>query len=159
MVVVGADVEALYPSLESQVVEIVFKAILETEVGFEGVDFQEGQNSTAQECRVGPLRRVLPKRRFVAGTRPGVTGAGPMGADHGDQEQWKFPEVELTAREQRLIIATVMKIAVTVLFKRHVYTFAGKYYLQEHGGPSLWWDSQLVALMTANNLTLEECAS
>ena len=43
MVVVGADVEALYPSLsETQVAEIIFKAIMETEVGFQGINYLEG---------------------------------------------------------------------------------------------------------------------
>lgn len=36
MGVVGADVEALYPSLDAiQVADIVFKAVMETEVGFD----------------------------------------------------------------------------------------------------------------------------
>ena len=102
--IVGADVEALYPSLEAiQVADIVYKAIMETEVGFEGVQYQEGARyialtSTAQECRLGPLWRVLPVRRHSNGTRPGVTGQGPSGATTGDQEQWSFPEVELTKR-------------------------------------------------------------
>ena len=66
MVVVGADVEALYPSLEAiEVANIVFRAVQESEVYFEGVDFMEAckyiaLTSTEQECRIGPLRRVLP---------------------------------------------------------------------------------------------------
>ena len=45
MEVVGADVEALYPSLSDvQVAEIVYKAVTETEVGFEGVNYLEGAN-------------------------------------------------------------------------------------------------------------------
>ena len=79
MVMCGADVEALYPSLSDvQVAEIVYQAIMETDVGFEGVDFMEGckyiaMNSTAQECRISPLRRILPTRRHVQGVWPGVT--------------------------------------------------------------------------------------
>ena len=43
MEVVGADVEALYPSLsEIQVAEIIYKAIMETEVGFQGINYLEG---------------------------------------------------------------------------------------------------------------------
>ena len=140
-VVVGSDVEALYPSLlDTQVAEIIFKAIMETEVGFQGVNYQEGcryivLNCTEQECRLGPLRRVLPKRRFVNGARPGVTGAGPMGAEAGDQEQWKFPPVKLTKLEKRLIVATVMRIAVLTLFRTHTYSFGNKFYQQRAGGP------------------------
>ena len=176
-VVVGSDVEALYPSLlDTQVAEIIFKAIMETEVGFEGVNYQEGcryivLNCTEQECRLGPLRRVLPKRRFVNGTRPGVTGAGPLGAEAGDQEQWKFPPVKLTKLEKRLIVATVMRIAVLTLFRTHTYSFGNKFYQQRAGGPiglrstccvarlvMLWWDEELLQLMVSNNVITEEQA-
>ena len=140
-VVVGSDVEALYPSLQdTKVAEIIFKAIMETKVQFEGVNYQEGAryivlNCTEQECRLGPLGRVLPVRRYVKGTRPGITGSGPMGAEIGDQEQWKFPRVSLTDMEKKLIIATVMRIAVLTLFRTHTYSFGGKFFLQKAGGP------------------------
>jgi hypothetical protein len=55
MEIVGSDVEALYPSLNcKEVAEVVFKAIMETEVKFEGVDYMEGAryiavNSSAQD--------------------------------------------------------------------------------------------------------------
>ena len=74
---------------------------METTVEFKGVNYQEGcryiaLTSTAQECRLGPLKRVLPIGRHHSGTRPGFTGTGPAGATTGDQEQWEFPDVELT---------------------------------------------------------------
>ena len=68
-VVVGSDVEALYPSLlDTKVAEIIFKAIMETKIEIEGVNYQEGArfivlNFTEQECRLGPLGRVLSVRR------------------------------------------------------------------------------------------------
>ena len=107
---------------------------MESKVKFKGVNYQEGARyialtSTEQECRLGPLRRVLPWRRFVHGTRPGVTGAGPAGPEVGDQEQWEFPNVELTKREKRMIIAKTMHTSVLTLFKTHCYTFGGKQYI------------------------------
>ena len=128
-------------------------------------------NSTAQECQASGLRRVLPWRRHVNGTRPGVTGEGPLGAERGDQEQWVFPKVELTKREKRMIVATVMKIAVLVLFRSHVYTFGGKFYLQKRGGPiglrstcaiarivMLDWDDRWLAMVDRNNIKLVDKA-
>jgi hypothetical protein len=42
-VVVGSDVKALYPSLEdTKVAEIIFQAIMETKIEFEGVNYHEG---------------------------------------------------------------------------------------------------------------------
>ena len=59
-----------------------------------------------------------------------------MGPNSRDQEQWSFPpNIRLTAREKRMIVATIMKIAVLVLFRTHVYEFGGKFFLQKKGGP------------------------
>ena len=68
--VVGSDVAALYPSLEA--IE-VYNAVMESEVKFSGVNFTEAARmialtSSEQECRLGPLRRVLPVRRSKNGT-------------------------------------------------------------------------------------------
>ena len=73
MNIIGADVEALYPSLEAiQVANIVYKAVMETDIEFNNINYQEGVryialSSTAQECRMGPLKRVLPRRRHING--------------------------------------------------------------------------------------------
>ena len=89
-------------------------------------------NSTAQECRLSPLRRILPVRSSNKGVRPGVTGVDPMGPEVGDQQQWVLPpRVRLTIRKKRMIVATVMKIAVIILFRTHVYEFGGKFFLQK----------------------------
>ena len=91
--IIGADVEALYPSLlDIEVAEIAFKAIMDSDISLEGIDYQEGAryivlNETEFNCRAGPLGRVLPKRRFTLGARPGITGAGPMRPEHGHQDQ------------------------------------------------------------------------
>ena len=92
--VVGSDVEALYPSLEAvEVAEIVYNAVMETKIKFENIDWMEGckyiaLTSTAQECRLGPLRRVLPRKRFVPGTRPGITGEDPWVERVVDRTSW-----------------------------------------------------------------------
>jgi hypothetical protein len=75
IVIIGADVDALYLSLEGvQVAEIIYRAVMETTLEFKGVNYQEGcryiaLTSTAQECRLGPLKRVLPIRRHKPGTK------------------------------------------------------------------------------------------
>ena len=54
----GANVEALHPSLEAvEVAEIVYKAMLETKVKFDNVEWLEAckyiaLTSTEQECRL-----------------------------------------------------------------------------------------------------------
>ena len=141
MVIIGADVDALYPSLEAdEVAAVCYQSVMDSEVSYEGVDYLEAVrylalNMTEQECRLSPLRRVIPYRRGKTGTRPGITGSGPMGPTRGDTEQWVFRRVTLTENEKRMIIALVIRISVKVMFRSHIYTFGGKLYLQKNGGP------------------------
>ena len=174
--IVGSDVESLYPSLDAiEVAQIVYKCIMETEVKFRGVDYQEAcrliaLTSSEQECRLGPLRRVLPVRRYVHGSRPGVTGEDPLGPDSGSQDQWEFPSVGkngLTKLEKRLVIAQVAQKSVLALFKTHTYRFANKFFLQKRGGPiglrstccvarlvMMWWDEQFLEVVKKSNLEI-----
>ena len=95
--------------------------------------------SIEQECRLGPLRKVLPKRRYTSGTRPGITGADPLGPDSASQDQLEFPDFPairkgLTRLEKKLIIAQVIQKAVLAIFKTHTYGFANTFFLQRRGG-------------------------
>ena len=62
--------------------------------------------------------------------RPGLRGEGPWGGTRGDTEQWKFPHVRLRAGERKLLIAKVVMLATTAMFKHHYYGFAGAKYQQ-----------------------------
>ena len=90
LLIIGADVESLYPSLEDETAaKIAYKAVLETKLEFDNVDYREAVRYialkwSAQECRLSDLRRVLPVRNKKCGTRPGMTGEGPLGPDSGD---------------------------------------------------------------------------
>ena len=140
-VLVGCDVEALYPSLNIDTCcETVYQEIMATNITWEDTDLLEGcryiaLNWSQEQCRKSDLRRILPVRRARNGTRPGVTGEGPMGIEVHDQEQWRFPAVKLTDHEKRMVVATVVKIACEHLFKNHLYEFGGKIFRQKMGGP------------------------
>jgi hypothetical protein len=112
--------------------------------------------STEQECRIGPLRRVLPIRRHTNGGRQGISGEDPLGPEPGSQDQWKFPNLRrhpITAVEKKMIVAKTLHSAVLAIFKTHTYSFNNKFFLQRVGGPiglrstccvarivMLWWD-------------------
>ena len=140
----ASDVESLYPSLDAmEVAQIVYNAMMKTEIEFKGVNYQEACRMTAltsseQECRLGRLRRVLPIRRYTNGTRPGISGEDPLGPDVGSQDQWKFPNLKrnpLSKQEKRMIVAEVARKSVLGVFKTHTYRFANKFFLQRKGGP------------------------
>ena len=141
MVIIGTDVVNLYPSLDiSKVVGEVEEAILGANIEWEDIDYLEGAryialNWTEQQCRTSKLWRILPRRRYTTGCRPGLKGAGPQGGARGDQEQWVFPNVRLSSEERNLIVATVIKLATEAMFKYHFYEFGGKKYQQMGGAP------------------------
>ena len=87
-------------------------------------------------CRSSKLWRVLPRRRFKHGTRPGLTGAGPLGAEVDDENQWEFRSgVSLTEQEKRVVMPEVMRLAVEIVFSKHVYSFGDHCYKQKEGRP------------------------
>ena len=115
------------------------------------------------------MRRVLPWRRSSKGTRPGLKGAGPLGADSDDEKQWKFPSPELTSAEKKMIISEVMRLSVELMFTTHIYSFGGRSYQQREGGPiglrstcalarvvMASWDCKWKARMTDNNIKVED---
>ena len=140
MVIIGCDVEALYPSLEiDECCKVVEEEVMRSTITWGDIDYLEGARFIAlhrstEYCRNHELRKVLPVRRRRTGSKPGITGKGPLGAERGDTEQWHFPKVKLTERQKRLIIAEVIKIIAEVMFKNHLYTFGGQVFKQKQGG-------------------------
>ena len=47
----------------------------------------------------------------------------------------KFPDVELTGKEEKLLMAACIEVGIRAVFDLHVYQFAGKVYRQTDGGP------------------------
>ena len=175
MVVIGSDVEALYPSLDVEdCMKIIEEEVKRTSIKWEDLDYLEGTrlivlNRSAKYCREHELSRILPVRRGKTGTRPGVTGKGPLGPDRGDQEQWRWPRVKLSDEEKKMVIAEVVKILAEVMFTNHLYTFGGQTYRQKIGGPiglrgtcalarlvMCNWDRLWEELVKKNRITLED---
>ena len=68
LVVIGADVKSLYPSLpDVEVALICYEAILKSGIRFEGIDFQKGgkyvaMHLTKEDQSLLPLSGILPRR-------------------------------------------------------------------------------------------------
>ena len=73
LVIVGCDVEQLYPSMKKeQVARIMEEAIRKTDIKWMDLDYMEGcrfiaLNKTQEWCIQSKLRRVLPRRRGRVG--------------------------------------------------------------------------------------------
>ena len=89
-----------------------------------------------------------------------------MGHNVDSDKQWVFPNIVLTDKEKKEVLREVMKLAVEVLFRSHVYSFKGSDYKQSDGGlratcavarvcmarHSVMWQDR----MTANNIEVAE---
>ena len=167
IVVIGADVEALYPSLlDIEIANICYNTIMKSNISYNNINYRKAllylaitMNKTDQ--RTSPLWRVLPRRTSRGGVRPGVT-ASPETEDH-----WYFPPRELTNLEKRMVVAMVVKVGVLVMMSTHVYSWNGEAFLQKAGGPiglrstcavarvvMNEWDSRWMELCKLNNIKL-----
>ena len=85
----------------------VADAVMESSLKWEGVNWKEATRYLALGrdeawCRSSDLYRVLPWRKHKQGSRPGLTGVGPMGAGSDDEIQWEFRRgVVLTEYKRR----------------------------------------------------------
>ena len=76
--IVGADVEALYPSLSDvDVALICFQAVMDTKIKFDNVNYRAATqyialNLSETERRLSPLAKILPRRTTNVGAKPGV---------------------------------------------------------------------------------------
>ena len=141
--ILGFDVKNLFGSMSArQTARVVRDAYIGSEMKVEGVDYESAAmyvrygNSDA-EIRAQKLARVVPVRRHTRGRAPGVTSAESLHADHNKQEdKWVFPNVEYTETEKRLLIGAVLEIAVRTVWENSCYSFGGRYYHQQQGGPT-----------------------
>ena len=81
------------------------------------------------------LSRVVPRRRYKKGCKPGVTGKEIMGIETEDEAKWEFPNREYTELEKRKLMGTCLEIGIRTIFELHTYQFGGKLYQQADGGP------------------------
>ena len=155
---IGSDVQALYPSLSDVEVGIIcYQAVMDSQVEFQNINYRKANQYiamclTKEEQAVHPLKRVLPRRTSKGGVRPGVT------ADPRREENWIFPEVEMTRKEKRMIVATVIQIGVLTMMNTHIYEFDSEIFLQRAGGPIglravarvtvSYWDAKWLELMS-----------
>ena len=174
MVIIGSDCVSLYPNLtKTETASEVAEAIMESSIKWADVNYKEGVRFLVlgrpkEWQKTSGLSRVLPSRRYVKGCKPGLTGAGPLGASSNDEVQWVFRKVELTMLEKRRILAEVMRLSVELMFETHCYSFGGKIYRQTEGGPiglrstcavarvvMSRWDQKLKQRMVDSNISSE----
>jgi hypothetical protein len=91
---------------------------------FESLDFRKvgkyvAMHLTKEEQQRSLLARVLQRRTAKGGVRPCVS------ADPDNNENWKFPDTEMTELEERIMVATAVQIGVITTMNTHRYSCTG----------------------------------
>ena len=137
---IGLDVVALFPSMQSKTTgKIIRQYVRDSPLKIEGFDWREGARYIVINKKyTGDLEciwKVLPWRRKVKGTAPGIK-AKELNSKNGNIEiQWQFPRTEPTPIQIREIQARCAEIGVRFLFENFSYKFAKESYQQSSGGP------------------------
>ena len=135
-VLLGADVVALYPSIDAVGgAQLVYEAIMESNVKFEGIDFEwlsvylyltMGENL----LREYGLENVVPERINLNKKSSAVSLSAQI---NRDMDGWRTFTHRLDDKMKRTMVALMMKVAVLVMMKSTCYTFGGLIYKQEEG--------------------------
>jgi hypothetical protein len=136
----GLDVVALFPSMQSKTTgKIIHQQVLKSPIDIQGFNWKQGARYIVVNRKyTGDLKclwNILPWRRKVGGTAPGMKSK-EMNSKTGNVEmQWNFPRAEPTEKQIREIVARVAEIGVRFLSENCSYKFAGDAYQQASGGP------------------------
>ena len=142
IVMIGADVKALFPSIMSRRTgRIVRKALLRSRLKFKGINYKAAAmyvrfEMDHFEIRALGLEKIVPRRRHHKGAEPRIPGREALSGDpEKDEIRWEFPKREATEKEKINLMAACLEIGVRTCFENHVYQFGGRNYLQKSGGP------------------------
>ena len=130
LTVIGNDVIALFPSLDSaNTGRIVREEVQTSTIKVEGFNARLGVRYVAMNREyTGDLEEIehlLPYRVTKPGVKPGMKCKWVNNKEILDDEDWIYPKRKPTEKEERLIMGRVAEIGTRVLFENFVYRFGG----------------------------------
>ena len=141
-IVIGSmDVVSLYPSLNIESsIEIVKRTFIESNLIIEGINDEDlglyiSLNLSQEEIDKNRWKSYCPIRKGRRGQRPTMTGNATSSSMQKRYEQWWKPKRKMNAKVKREILGEAIKIAMTLIMKKHIYKFNGKIRKQKDGGP------------------------
>ena len=136
LVIVGTDVEALFPSLQDvESARIAREAVLISNTSFENFNYETALKylyivGGPTHLREIGLAKIAPR---WTGPRPDLLSV--EGDSCQEENKWWFPRRVFSEEEKKQIVARVVEAAVIICMGTHVYTFCGDIFLQKEGGP------------------------
>ena len=136
----GLDVSALFPSMSAKRTgEILRSRMMKSQMEVKGFNWRMGLVYILMNkhltTNLGKMWKILPYRKKVGGTAPGMASQGMSGKNGKVEDQWVFKVKEVTREQLMEIVGRCVEIAVRVVFEHFTYNFGGKIYLQKSGGP------------------------
>ena len=135
----GLDVVALFPSMSAKKTgEILRMRMMKSSLNVKGFDWRRGLVyiviNKHLTNNLGKLWKILPYRKKVGGTVPGMMSQAMQGKKDLE-EQWVFKCREVDKDQLMEIVGRCLEIAMRTVFENFSYRFGGKTFLQKEGGP------------------------
>ena len=135
-VLVGSDVEKLFPSLKPlEAARLTRIAIQESNVEFDNIDVKLG----LRYLFVVGGRKLLDRMKLIRlcpkwlGKREDLLSVG--GKKTNDSNYWKDTDRDIFPKDRRNVVAAVLEIGILITMGTHLYCFNGVVYVQLRGGP------------------------
>ena len=135
-VLVGSDVEKLYPSLRSlEAARLVRMAAIDTKIEFLGVDFKKALRYIYVVGGIELIDRAGLNRLAPTwlGKRSDLLSVG--GVKTNEDKWWRDSSRIIHRHEKKKIVGIVLEIGVIAAMGTHLYTFNEITYIQLQGGP------------------------
>ena len=142
LILLGADAEALYPSLQKNITaQVVAEEVIKSTLNFQDVDHREMGRYiylilSAQEHQERGITHLIPSRNTNGSSCKLTMKSKQMLGPHKPKEtEWNYPYTQISNTDCKKLLAACCEIVVKVVFSTHCYKFAGKSYNQSDGGP------------------------
>ena len=134
--VIGSDVKALYPSIESELTgKIIRTRVEKSSIEFNGFNIKKGlayiSMNTHLTTNLDEIKHLLPTR--ISGRKTQLKMSA-IKNDWDPESRFSYSGEEYTPLEIRKIQARVIEIATRALFENHLYKFGTQVYKQLSGG-------------------------
>ena len=133
-VLVGGDVEALYPSMEAiPTSQIAFTAVMESEVEFQNINYDilSIYIFLTLGCNVMykyDLGKCIPRRRYDNSKAKSLAATS-----NRSEKEWITKNGVYEKEEKRKLLALMVQTGVLLMMMTSCYSFAGDLYKQESG--------------------------
>ena len=129
----GADVEALYPNLDKEVTgQIMYKAVMESDISFNGIDYERLSVYLFLTLGAGLMNKC------------GLGDCIPMRCEHSEARSlgaksnremsgWRCKSYNFTQHNKKMMVGRLIQILTIILMSTSCYSFGGNIYRQNRG--------------------------